>query len=42
MELFETSYFSETRILTKKAPLVLITYKSYYNLSMKTENYQLD
>ena len=43
MELIETrSYFSEMRILTNKAPLVLITYKSYYNLSIKAENYQLD
>ena len=50
MELIETtSNFSETRILANKAPLVLIffgrlhiTCETYYNLSIKVENYQLD
>ena len=49
MELIKaTSYFSQTRILTNKAPLVLVFFqgvaycKTYYNLSIKAENYQLD
>ena len=50
MKLIETtSYFSERRILTNEAALVLIffwglhiTCKNYYNLSIKAENYQLD
>ena len=44
-----TSYFSKTSILTNSASLVLfffqelhITCKTYYNLSIKAENYQLD
>ena len=43
------SYFSKTSILTNKGPLVLvflrrlhITCKTYHNLSVKAENYQLN